>query len=119
MQGQLAALFERSVVNASSQHEGMYAAWMQQHPQANTVPLAHLYAAVVEKVKVWVGNWFCKAMAMSFKLGIDIIVLNLSGMLLFTKTSITAAESSGAARMKLSPTSLQPQADIKKDGLSS
>ena len=60
-----AALFKRNAGNASSQHEGMYAAWMQQHSQANTVPLAHLFA-VVEKVTVWVGNWCCKAMAMSF-----------------------------------------------------
>ena len=58
-----AALFERSAVNASSQREGVHAAWMQQHSQANTVPLAHLFAAVAEKVKVWVGNWFCKATA--------------------------------------------------------
>ena len=85
---------------------------MQQHSHANPIPLAHLFAAVAEQS---IGKWFCKAMALS--LGIDIIVLNAAGMCLFTKTSIMTAESSAFVRMKLSPTSLQPQAELEKDGL--
>ena len=74
-----AALFEHNAVKVSMRE------CKQLGCSSTRQPILYLFAAVVEKVKVWVSNWFCKAVAMSFKSGIDIIVLNASGVLLFTK----------------------------------
>ena len=78
----LCGFAERHAMNVSSKYTGMYEAWKQHQLQGKPVPVADLLAAKVEQDKVWVGNWVIKAIALSLR--INIIVLGLSGLSLFT-----------------------------------